>query len=182
MGQTSPRRARDPFWALVATAKRLQDPGGCAWDRAQTVRSLMPYLIEETWEVFETVRNRRYRHLQEELGDVLYTTLFLTLVAERRGWASLASLLDETRRKMIRRHPHVFADKAAPTPQDAYRRWQASKRLERRTSPSPSKAFRQRLVAQWDALLTGWSRPPSGRPSRRRVRSRGRAPSRQTVG
>lgn len=183
MGQTSPRRVRDPFQALVATARRLQGPGGCAWDRAQTVQSLLPYLVEETWEVFETVKHRRFRHLQEELGDVLYTVLFLTLTAERRGWATLDALLEGTRRKMIRRHPHVFGDRTAASPKDAYRQWQASKRLEGRTDPSPSKAFRQRLVARWDELLTtGLSRPPNGRPSRTRAQSRGRGPYRRTGG
>ena len=51
MGQTRHRGGLDPFWDLVATARRLQAPGGCPWDRAQTVRSLTPHLIEETWEV-----------------------------------------------------------------------------------------------------------------------------------
>jgi XTP/dITP diphosphohydrolase len=82
-GQTAPP-GRDPFRALVATARRLQAPGGCAWDRAQTVPSLLPYLVEEAWEVFETVRSRHRRELPEELGDVLYTVLFMALVAERR--------------------------------------------------------------------------------------------------
>ncbi len=54
---TATPRAGDPFWDLVATAKRLQAPGGCPWDRTQTVSSLLPYLIEETWEVFEAARS-----------------------------------------------------------------------------------------------------------------------------
>ena len=156
--------AADPFWDLVATARRLQAPGGCAWDRAQTVPSLLPYLIEETWEVFETVRSRRRRALAEELGDVLYTVLFMALKAERRGGRSLEQLLTATRRKMVRRHPHVFGAQRAVTPSAAYRQWQASKRRERSGAPSPSKAFRERLVAQWDRLHAAGS----GRRRRRR--------------
>lgn len=169
----------DPFWDLVATAKRLHAPGGCAWDRAQTVHTLLPYLVEETWEVFETVRSRRTTQLAEELGDVLYTVLFLALKAERRGWCTLNGLLTATRRKMIRRHPHVFGARTAGNAAAAYRQWQAIKRTERKTAPSPSKAFRNRLVAQWEqhrkaAKLSGSSRRPSGTPGRLTGRSSGR--------
>ena len=154
MGQRRRRpRTADPFWDLVATARRLQGRGGCSWDRAQTVRSLLPYLIEETWEVFEVVRRRRYRDLEEELGDVLYTVLFLTLIAERHGWCGLTDLLTKTRRKMVRRHPHVFGGQRAKTPKDAYRSWQASKRREGKRGPSPTKRFRERLVADWERRL-----------------------------
>ena len=79
MGQTT----RNAFQELVTTARRLQAPGGCRWDRAQTVSSLLPYLVEEAWEVFEVIRRRQYQELEEELGDALYTVLLLTLAAER---------------------------------------------------------------------------------------------------
>lgn len=159
MGQT--RRSRrttqrpitgeDPFWDLVATARRLQAPGGCPWDRAQTVESLMPYLVEETWEVFDAVRARRRRAFQEELGDVLYSVLFLTLVGQRHGWCDLATLLRVTREKMVRRHPHVFGARRATTPREAYAYWQAVKRTER-SSPSRSKRLRPLLIAVWESV------------------------------
>ena len=162
----------DPFWDLVATARRLQAPGGCAWDRVQTVQSLLPYLVEETWEVFETVRSRRHRALPEELGDVLYTVLFMALKAERQGRGSLEQLLTQTRRKMVRRHPHVFGTGRAGSPAAAYRQWQASKRRERSQAPSPSKAFRERLVAHWNRVWTASeSRRSSARPRRGTARS-----------
>ena len=167
-----PIRPRDPFWDLVATARRLQAPGGCAWDRAQTVSTLLPYLIEETWEVFETIRSRRAAALTEELGDVLYTVLFMALKAEQRGAGSLDQLLTKIRQKMVRRHPHVFAGARAPSPSAAYRQWQASKRRERAGGPSPTNAFRKRLVAQWDALIE--PRSPSATPRRGKGQSSGR--------
>ena len=175
MGQTRAVRSAqtgDAFWDLVATARRLQAPGGCAWDRAQTVNSLLPHLIEETWEVFEAARRRHRRDLHEELGDVLYTALCLVLIAERRGWERLTTLLRRTRRKMIRRHPHVFGRVSASNPTEAYRRWQASKAQERPKRHSPSKAFRERLVADWERLrLNGPQTRPSGRRARTRARS-----------
>ena len=93
------RGSADPFWALIATARQLQAPGGCPWDQAQTISSLLPHLIEETWEAFEVVRSGHHKELQEELGDVLYTVLFLTLIAERRGLCRLETLLTKTRQK-----------------------------------------------------------------------------------
>ena len=174
----------DPFRELVATARRLQGPGGCPWDRVQTVTSLLPCLIEETWEVFEASRSGRGEELPEELGDVLYTALFLALILERQGGPSLDALLAATREKMVRRHPHVFGRKRAGTPRTAYRQWHASKRLEGPRRHSPSKAFRDTLVARWDELYrsgttaSGWSTPPSARPATARGRSPGRAPGR----
>jgi tetrapyrrole methylase family protein/MazG family protein len=172
MGQrrSRPQPSDDPFWDLVRTARRLQAPGGCSWDRAQTIHSLLPYLIEETWEVFEAGRSRRYAHLEEELGDVLYTVLFMTLVAERQGRGSLRRLLRATREKMVRRHPHVFEGQDAPTPEAAFRRWQASKRLEGKRGRSPTAAFRRRLVAQWERLRQAQS-------GGRRARLKGRTAS-----
>ncbi len=189
-GRVEGRRS-DPFWDLVATAKRLQAPGGCPWDRAQTIPSLLPHLIEETWEVFEAVRTHHNDELQGELGDVLYCVLFLTLIAERSGWTTLEALLTATREKMVRRHPHVFGEQRVRRPHEAYRHWQASKRLEGARRHSPSDAFRKQLVAQWERLRTSAGTPPRGRrdgqaasgrrstQSRaKRARVRGQSPSR----
>lgn len=142
---------KDPFWDLVATAQRLQRPRGCPWDRAQTVQSLLPHLVEEVWEVFCAVRQRRRAHLEEELGDVLYTVVFLALVAERQGWFDLKTLLAKTQQKMIRRHPHVFGTKRARSPDEAYAHWQRVKRRERPGGASWA-GVRPLLVELWDAL------------------------------
>jgi tetrapyrrole methylase family protein/MazG family protein len=161
----------------VATARRLQAPGGCRWDRAQTVASLLPYLIEETWEVFEVVRRRRYRELEEELGDVLYAVLFLALIAERRGWSRLDRLLERVEAKMVRRHPHVFGGGRADTVRAVVKRWHDIKRAEGPKAHSPSKAFRQALVQAWDRVLRDALRtptPPSGRRARTSARGRRR--------
>jgi len=179
---------KDAFWDLVAIAKRLQAPGGCPWDRAQTVQSLLPHLVEEAWEVFCAQRRRRRAELQEELGDVLYTTLFLTLIAERQGWFTLRALLQRTRRKMVRRHPHVFGTTPrARTAEEAYRHWQVAKRRERAERP-PSRTLRPLLVKMWDALLEDAqaarrfqraliARRPR-RPNATRARGSSRSPSR----
>ncbi len=152
MGQTRRRQpAQDPFWDLVATAKRLQAPGGCAWDRAQTTTSLLPHLIEETWEVFEAAQRGRRQAFLDELGDVLYTVLFLALIAQRQGWGTLRAMLTRTRRKMIRRHPHVFGTSTARTPEEAIQSWRKVKQAEGAPA-SRGKALRPLLVDSWDLL------------------------------
>lgn len=163
-------RRADPFWSLVSLSRRLQAPGGCRWDRAQTISSLLPHLIEETWETFESVKSRRYRELEGELGDVLYTALFLILIAERGGWCDLTRLLRQTREKMIRRHRHVFATGTARTREAAYESWQASKRSEGPARHSPSDAFREQLVSDWNRryAILHRRRPISARGHRRR--------------
>lgn len=144
--------ASDAFWDLVATARRLQGPGGCPWDRAQTVRTLLPHLVEEVWEVFCAERAAQRAELEEELGDVLYTVLFLTFLAERRGWLTLEELLIKTRHKMIRRHPHVFGTKTARSADEASAHWQTVKRREGRRRVSSSNVMRPLLVELFEAL------------------------------
>lgn len=145
------RSAADAFEALVRTARRLNSPGGCPWDQAQTVDLLLPHLVEETWEVYYACRRQQHAHFREELGDVFYTTLFLALLAERQGWFALDQLLVDIRRKMERWHPHVFGHARANTAAEAYRQWQAVKRRER-PARSLSKRLRPLLIAVLDRL------------------------------
>ncbi len=145
------RTKTDPFWSLVATARRLNAPGGCPWDQAQTVRSLVPHLIEEVWEVFCAHRRKDRGHLQEELGDVLYTVVFLVIVGEREGVLNLNQLLGHTRQKITRRHPHVFGDEQAKTTRQAYDSWQRAKKREA-TRPSDSKRMRPLILSLWEQL------------------------------
>ena len=149
----SPRVSNDPFWALVATSKRLLGPQGCPWDRAQTVSSLLPHLVEEAWELHAAWRQRNRRAFQEELGDVLYTVVFLAHLAEQEGRGTLTGMLSATRRKMVRRHPHVFGALKARTAREAYAHWQAAKRTEAPRRRSTSKQMQPLLAALEDPLL-----------------------------
>ena len=141
------------------------------------MQSLLPHLIEEVWEVFCAATRQHRADLQEELGDVLYTVVFLTVLAERQGWFDLNSLLVDTRRKMVDRHPHVFGRKRARTAGEAYAHWQAAKRREGLRSGSPAQ-IRPLLVALWEALLApkpGAVSTDSKRLRRRLGRPAGRA-------
>ena len=118
---------------VVATMDRLRSPGGCPWDAEQTHESLAPYLVEEAHEVLHAIEDGDGAHLAEELGDVLLQVVFHSRVAEESGpdafdIDTVAGLLVE---KLVRRHPHVFADGDASTPTEVEHAWERIKAQER---------------------------------------------------
>jgi MazG family protein len=118
------------FDTLLEIMARLRGPGGCPWDREQTHASLKPFLIEETYEVLEAIETGEALAMTEELGDLLFQVVFHTRVAEERGEFTIADVLRHLVDKMIRRHPHVFANTAVETPREALAQWEALKQHE----------------------------------------------------
>lgn len=117
----------------VAVMDTLRSPGGCPWDAQQTHASLAPYLVEEAFEVTEAIAEASGEHLREELGDVLLQVLFHARVAAEReedGFDvdDVAATLVE---KLVRRHPHVFADGAASNPEEVEAEWARIKAAEK---------------------------------------------------
>jgi XTP/dITP diphosphohydrolase len=117
----------------VAVMDRLRSPGGCPWDAEQTHQSLAPYLIEEAHEVLEAVQDADPGHLAEELGDVLLQVLFHARVAEESETApfDIDDVAGGLVAKLVRRHPHVFADGDASTPEEVEQHWERIKADER---------------------------------------------------
>jgi ATP diphosphatase len=101
------------FREAVSIMARLRAPGGCPWDREQTFDSIRKYTLEETYEVLDTIERRDWAHLKEELGDLLLQVLFYAGMASEDGHFSIADVISELNRKLIRRHPHVFGDEAS---------------------------------------------------------------------
>lgn len=135
----------DGLARAIEIMDRLRSPGGCPWDAQQTHASLAKYLVEETYEVLEAIDVDDPALLREELGDVLFQVLFHARIAHERGDGAAFSLDDvagDLADKMIRRHPHVFGDSAAPgsvaagiTADEVNARWEAQKATEKaRTS------------------------------------------------
>jgi len=95
---------------LLTIIRTLRGPEGCLWDRKQTKGDIGHYLIEEAWEVIDAINGGKADHLKEELGDLLFQILFLTVLSEERDEFTLRDLITAISEKMIRRHPHVFDD------------------------------------------------------------------------
>ena len=117
---------------------RLRAPGGCPWDRKQTFDTIKSYLLEETYEVMDAIDRRDRPALAEELGDLLLQPVFFAEMAAEEGLFTISESLDAINQKLIRRHPHVFADTIAHTPEDVLRRWDEIKQLEKGTPSQPS--------------------------------------------
>jgi MazG family protein len=102
----------------------------CPWDREQDERSIVPHTIEEAYELADAANRGDDRKLLDELGDVLFQVVFLSLLLEERGEGDFAAVADHCRQKLIRRHPHVFGDVDASTAAEVLRNWDEIKRGE----------------------------------------------------
>jgi MazG family protein len=118
--------------ALVQVMRRLLAPDGCPWDREQTLETLIPFLIEESYEVIEAIENGHPVEHCEELGDLLMQIVFQTALREAQGDFDMDDVVSAITDKLIRRHPHVFADASAATSSEVLAQWEAIKAEEKR--------------------------------------------------
>ena len=109
----------------------LRSDNGCRWDRAQTLESLKKCLVNETQEVLEAIDNDDHENLCEELGDVLLQVLMQSEIAKENGWFTFDDVVQMLSEKMIRRHPHVFGDAVANTPEESLALWRKIKEQEK---------------------------------------------------
>lgn len=133
------------FTKLVTLMAALRAPKGCPWDRKQTHASLKPYLLEETYEVLETIDQRDHTKLREELGDVLLQVIFHSQIAAEAGTFTIEDVLDLLAEKLIRRHPHVFGNRdqtsALTNGEQVLRQWEEIKRAEREAAGNAQSAL-----------------------------------------
>ncbi len=123
--------AGEKFSELVRVMARLRAPGGCPWDRKQTFDSIKAYLLEETYEVMDAIDRSDWAALTEELGDLLLQPVFFAEMANEQGLFKISDSLDAINQKLVRRHPHVFSDATAHTPEDVKQRWDEIKKEEK---------------------------------------------------
>jgi MazG family protein len=119
------------FAELLRIMARLRAPGGCPWDRKQTFDTIKGYLLEEAYEVMDAIDARDWPGLEEELGDLLLQPVFFAEMAREQGLFSIGDSLEAINRKLVRRHPHVFADASAETADDVKIRWDEIKKEEK---------------------------------------------------
>lgn len=117
--------------SLTAIMEKLRSDQGCPWDREQTHQSLTRYLIEEAYEVIDAIEQQDPQALAEELGDVLLQIVFHAQIASENGQFTMDDVLKAVCEKMIRRHPHVFADTEINSVEDVLSNWEAIKKREK---------------------------------------------------
>ena len=119
------------FSTLVDIIARLRAPAGCPWDRKQTHRSLREFLLEETYEVLETLDAADNKKLAGELGDLLLQIVLHTQIAEEAGEFTLRDVLTGINTKLMRRHPHIFGSVRVKDAEEVAHNWEELKRTER---------------------------------------------------
>jgi tetrapyrrole methylase family protein/MazG family protein len=115
--------ASTSFERLYEIVKRLRAPDGCPWDREQSPATLRGDLIEETYETVEAIDQKDPAHVREELGDVFLLVTMIAYMHEQEGSFSVSDSLEEVSDKLIRRHPHVFGESDAKTPEEVLTQW-----------------------------------------------------------
>jgi MazG family protein len=142
LGMSESDRAGQAFSKLVDTMATLRGPGGCPWDREQTLDTLKPFVLEEAYEVVEAIDRGDHDALREELGDHLFEAVFLAQLEAEAGRFTIADSVDAITAKLIRRHPHVFKrDAGEPKldrPDQVKARWEEIKAQERSVSVKPA--------------------------------------------
>ncbi|HEY7490459.1 MAG TPA: nucleoside triphosphate pyrophosphohydrolase [Candidatus Tectomicrobia bacterium] len=161
------------FLRLLAVVDHLRSERGCPWDREQTPKSLIPYLLEETYEVIESIEADDPQGLKEELGDLLLHILLQGNMAQAAGQFTLADSIQAVTSKLIRRHPHVFGNQPVEGSAQVQQRWEAAKQREKgreslldgvpRTLPALTRAQRIQEKAasvgfDWETIAPVWAK------------------------
>ena len=110
---------------------QLRGPEGCPWDRAQDYDSVKGLLLEEAYEVVDAVNSRDFAALEDELGDLLFQVVVYSRLAEEEKRFTIDDVIEHVHAKLVRRHPHVFGESRARTPEEALKSWNAVKATER---------------------------------------------------
>jgi XTP/dITP diphosphohydrolase/tetrapyrrole methylase family protein/MazG family protein len=139
--------------ALIKTVAALRDPQtGCPWDIEQDHQSISDCLIDECCELLQTIDRLDMEHMEEELGDVLLQVVMHAQIGQEAGHFDFESICDEINAKLIRRHPHVFADAAVADSDALLEQWEAIKANEKKRGPAESGRFKD-LPRQLPALM-----------------------------
>jgi tetrapyrrole methylase family protein/MazG family protein len=118
------------FEELVDIVAKLRSPDGCPWDREQTRESLMPFLVEEFYELIDAFDERDQGGIKEELGDLLFQIVLQSQLSKEEGIFDINHVIEGITQKMVRRHPHVFGEKDLKTSDDVSNWWEEHKKSE----------------------------------------------------
>lgn len=123
--------AEKAFAEFLEIVRRLRDPDGCPWDRRQTPRSMRPAILEEAHEAGDAIARRSHAATREELGDLIMVALAVAVMHEQRGDFTIGDVFDEIRRKLVRRHPHIFSTVKVSGAEEVITNWNKIKEQEK---------------------------------------------------
>jgi MazG family protein len=131
MSGNSKNAAGERFDRLVEIMTTLRGPNGCPWDKQQDFTTLKPMLVEEVYEVLEAIDNQDYDGSAEELGDLLLHVIFHAQLGKEASQFDINTVIEKISDKLVRRHPHVFGNESASTPEEVIKNWEAIKAQEK---------------------------------------------------
>jgi MazG family protein len=137
----------------------LRGPDGCPWDQAQDYDSVKGLLLEEAYEVIDTVNDRDFDALEDELGDLLFQVVFYSRLAEEEHRFTIDEVIERVYAKLVRRHPHVFGEVRARNAEEALACWLSVKAKERETDgepPQPPPSVLEDIVPTLPATLEAY--------------------------
>ncbi|MFC1568270.1 nucleoside triphosphate pyrophosphohydrolase [Candidatus Margulisiibacteriota bacterium] len=137
----------DQFVEIVKTLRSK-----CPWDRVQTIETLKPYLVEEVYEAIQAIDDKNHQKLAEELGDMLLHVVMLSGMAQEKKRFSIKDVIKTISRKMVRRHPHVFAKGEARTKEEVWLKWEKIKQAEVRAKGRRHKGILESIPRSLPAL------------------------------
>src|SRR5688500_2304513 len=146
------------FQQLVEIMRTLRSPHGCAWDRQQTLKTLRPFVLEETYELLDALDRGDHDALKHELGDFLFEAVFLAQICDEEGRFSIADSIQSIAEKLVRRHPHVFdeAGTASLTPTQVKQQWEEIKARERKDAGETEKTLLSGVPRSMPSLLRAY--------------------------
>ncbi|MCL1956318.1 MAG: nucleoside triphosphate pyrophosphohydrolase [Fibromonadales bacterium] len=121
---------------LLEIMQRLRSADGCPWDREQNFNSLLPYLLEESYEYIDAVQSENLKNMVEELGDVMLQVVFHSQIAKEEGKFTIDDVINGICEKMVRRHPHVFGTENLGTSKEVLKKWEEIKSEEKKEKPA----------------------------------------------
>ena len=157
------------FKNLIQLVKILRSEDGCDWDKAQTGESLIPYFIEEVYELIDSIDKKDHDNTKEELGDIMLHLVFQAQIANEKGLFTINDILENINKKLVDRHPHVFNKKSPQA--NVNMNWESQKHLEKKRGSRldgvpnilPSVIFSQRIQEKaslagfdWDDIEDVW--------------------------
>jgi len=162
----------EKFTRLVEIMDKLRSPSGCPWDREQDHKTLIPFLLEETYEVIDAINSGDKSDLKEELGDLLLQIIFHAQIAKENNDFDINDVIEEISNKLIRRHPHVFGNAVINTADEQTKHWESLKQNEGKSSvidgiprSMPALAFAKRIQQRaatvgfdWDKIEDVWAK------------------------
>ena len=156
------KKSREGFEKLIEIVGALRGPNGCPWDKQQTHASLLPYLLEETYEVIESIEDEDWVALREEIGDLLLHVVLQSQIADENGEFNISNVVDDLNKKIINRHPHVFSNEKLRSFKEAKQNWETLKHKEKQREsrldgvPKTLSALTRSFRLQQKAASTGF--------------------------